>query len=170
MLPVVYYLLLLLFLAIGLVLVFVTLPGLWLMTAATAGYALLTHEKYLGWRTLLVLLALCIVGEILEIALTGSAAKKAGGGKAAMAGGVAGGLLGGIFLSFLPLWPISTIAGICVGSFAGATVAELVTGGETGHSFKVGWGAAKGRFLGILTKSILGVFMFIGILWKALPI
>jgi uncharacterized protein YqgC (DUF456 family) len=168
--PWTYYLFLVLFCGIGLILVFVTLPGLWLMTAAAACYAVFTHGKWIGLDTLIVLLCLSILGEILEIFLTGAAAKQAGGGKAAMAGGVIGGLVGGIFLSLIPIPVLSTMVGICVGSFAGATVFELAIGGEAGHSLKVGWGAAKGRFLGILTKSILGVFMFLGILWKAMPI
>jgi uncharacterized protein len=165
----VYFVLLIIFLGAGMVLAVFTLPGLWLMTAAAAGYALITHEKYLGWHTLVVLLVLALLAEILEFALTGAAAKKAGGGFRAAAGGIIGAIIGGIFLSFIPIPIVGTVLGICLGSFLGAAGVELLAGRETAGSLKIGWGAAKGRFMGIVTKVTIGVVMGVIILWRAFP-
>jgi uncharacterized protein len=166
-----YYILLLVMVLAGLALVIFTLPGLWLITAAAAGYAILTrHRDLMGPGTLIALFVIALVAELLEIALTGAAAKKAGGGRGAMIGGVVGGLAGGIFLTFLiPIPILGTIFGICLGSFVGAGGFELVAGGEASHSLKVGVGAAKGRFMGIVSKLAFGVVMAGVVVWMGFP-
>jgi uncharacterized protein len=163
-----YYILLILVLFAGLTLVFVTLPGLWIMTAATAIYSLAPHEHRLGHKTLLALVLLSLVGEILEFTAGGAAARKAGGGRRAAVGALLGGIAGGIVGSFLlPL--VLTIVGICIGSFVGAAAFELAGGGEAVQSLQVGWGAAKGRFVGVFLKLGIGIIMAILILIMAFP-
>jgi uncharacterized protein len=169
MLPWLYYVLLIIFLLGGLVLVAFTLPGLWLMTAASAGYAALTHFKYVGLYTLITLLALSLIAEIIDFCWGGVAAKQAGGGKPSVIGGLVGGILGGIFLTLIPIPVISTIVGICLGSFLGAALLEMLYGRQTYHSIQIGIGAAKGKFLGIVTKFIFGGVMFLMILFIAAP-
>ena len=68
-----YYILLLLLTVAGLFLVLLTLPGLWLITAAAGVYALLTHGIHLGFKSLLTLLILSLIGEVLEISAESSA-------------------------------------------------------------------------------------------------
>jgi uncharacterized protein YqgC (DUF456 family) len=163
-----YYILLILVLFAGLALVFVTLPGLWIMTAAAAIYTFAPHEHRLGHKTLLTLVLLSVIGEILEFTAGGAAARKAGGGRRAAIGALVGGIAGGIVGSFLlPL--VLTIVGICIGSFVGAAAFELLGGGEAIHSLGVGWGAAKGRLVGVFLKLGIGIIMAILILITAFP-
>ena len=75
-----YYILLLLIAIGGLVLAAFTLPGLWVMTGASAIYALITHERHLGAKSLITLFLLSFIAEVLELTLGGAAAKRAGGG------------------------------------------------------------------------------------------
>jgi len=161
--------LLLLVAAAGLFMVMLTLPGLWLMAAASAGYCLLTHRHYLGGRTLIALLILALLSEAAEIGIGGAAARKAGGGRRGMIGGILGGIAGGLLGSFIfPL--VLTVVGVCLGSFVGAAAFELLGGEAADHSLRVGLGAAKGRFLGVIGKLCIGLVMFVVIAWKALPI
>lgn len=164
-----YYLLLVVLLFSGLFINIIGLPGLWLMLAATAGYAWITDGVYVGWHGLIVLLVLTLAAEVVEFIAGGAGAKKAGASKRAMAGAIIGGLLGGIFLSFIPVPVLSTIVGVCLGSFIGAAAVELLIGREVGHSMRVGVGAAKGRFLGILSKLAFGLVILIASLWTAFP-
>jgi uncharacterized protein len=166
--PWLYYILLLLISITSLGLVAVTLPGLWVMTAAAAGFALLTHEHSLGHKSLFALFALAFIGEILEFTAGGAAARKAGGSRRAAIGALLGGIAGGIIGSFV-LTPILAIVGICIGSFVGAASFEFLGGGETVQSLQVGVGAAKGRFIGVLLKLAIGLAMFLLILITALP-
>jgi hypothetical protein len=165
-----YYILLLAVSLCGLFLVLVIMPGLWLMTAAAAIFGALTHWRFIGVHTIIVLLAASVIAEVLEIGLGGAAAKRAGGGKRAMVGGLVGGVLGGIFLSFIPIPIISTIVGICLGSFLGAMLVELGGGEAASHSLRVGVGAAKGRFVGLVAKLGFGAVMFLVIAFKGFPI
>jgi uncharacterized protein len=167
MLPWLYYFILLLFLLAGLALLVFTLPGLWLMTAATAGYAALTHFKYVGAYTLIALFVMSLIAEILDFAWGGAAAKRAGGGRPAVIGSLAGGIVGGIALSVFPI--IGTIVGMCLGSFLGATVLEMIYGKETVHSLQIGLEAAKGKLYGIVAKFVFGGIMFILIVIMAAP-
>lgn len=167
---VVYYILLFLLLLTGLAITVMTLPGLWLMLAAAGAYAWLTGGAFLGWKTLATLLVLAGLGEVVELAFAGGGAKKAGAGRRGTWGALIGGLLGGIFLSFIPIPVISTLVGVCIGTFLGAMVGELSGGREFGHSAIVGVGAAKGRLMGTLAKTALGGLMMGLTLWVALPV
>jgi uncharacterized protein YqgC (DUF456 family) len=73
---------------------------------------------------------------------------------------VVGGFLGAIFFTF-PLGPIGTIFGICLGTFIGAVVVEWLIERRAGHALRVGYGAAKGRLFGIVTKLLFGIVIFL---------
>jgi uncharacterized protein YqgC (DUF456 family) len=162
------YLLLVLVAAAGWLMVVVSLPGLFLMAAVAATYAILSSGRYLGVGTLFVLVTLAIGAEILEILLTGMAARRAGAGRGAMMAGVIGGIVGGILLSFfIPI--VGTILGICLGCFAGAAGVELMSGNDPNRAMEVGWGATKGRLQGMVAKLVVGGLMMMVIIWKGWP-
>ncbi|MGA3066982.1 MAG: DUF456 domain-containing protein [Tepidisphaeraceae bacterium] len=169
MLPWLCYVILFFLFIAGMVLAVFTLPGLWLMTASAAGYAVLTHYKFIGPQTLLAMLVASIIAEIIDVAWGGVAAKKAGGGYPSIAGGLIGGIIGGIFLTFIPIPVVSTIVGICLGAFFGAALMEMLFGRKTIDSLQIGLGAAKGKFLGIVAKLVFGGVMFVTVLWIAAP-
>ena len=153
-----YYVALMALLLTGLFVNLLGLPGLWLMVASVAGYAVVTGwNRYVGWASLLVLLVLAILAEIVEFAAGSAGAKKAGGSKRGMIGAIVGGLLGGFFLTFIPIPIVSTIVGVCLGTFLGAWGVELLVGKEMDQSVQIGWGAAKGRLVGTLLKTMFGV-------------
>jgi uncharacterized protein YqgC (DUF456 family) len=145
----------------GLALTIMTLPGLWLMVASAAGYALLTHFQFIGWKTLAVLLVWAGIAEVVELTSSGTGAKKAGGGKRGLWGALIGGIIGGIWLSFIPIPVISTLAGVCLGTFLGAMIGELSAGRRVHHSAWIGLGAAKGRLVGTFVKLGFGVVMLL---------
>lgn len=164
-----YYFILLGVIVAGLCIQVLALPGLWLMVAATLGYAWLTHFAYLGWGAWGVVLGLVLCAEATEFLAGSAGAKKAGGSKRAMLGAVVGGVLGGILLS-IPVPVVGTIVGVCVGAFAGAAGVELLIHGEAEKSTRVGFGAAKGALVGILTKLTFGVVILLIVAWRALPV
>jgi uncharacterized protein YqgC (DUF456 family) len=168
--PVVYYILLFLLLLTGMAITVMTLPGLWLMLASTAIYAWLTDWQYIGWKTLLTLLILAGLGEVVELAFSAGGARQSGAGRRGTWGALIGGLLGGLFLSFIPIPVISTLVGVCLGTFLGALIGELSGGREFSHSAIVGVGAAKGRLMGTLAKVAIGGIMLAITLWIALPL
>jgi hypothetical protein len=164
-----YYILLFLVAAAGLFMVTVTLPGLWLMAAAAAGYFLLSHHQYLGVKTLIALLVMAVMGEVAEIGMGGAASRAAGGGRRAALGGIIGGIVGGL-LGTLVLPVVLSVVGVCFGCFVGAALFELLGGASADHSLRIGLGAAKGRLMGIVVKLVIGLAMLLLIAWTALPI
>jgi uncharacterized protein YqgC (DUF456 family) len=165
----VYYLLLLAMLVVGLGIVVMNLPGLWLMAAAAGLYSLLTPEHYLFPWGIVTILVLCLVGEVLEFFGKAGGAKQAGGSGRAMLLATIGGVVGGIVLT-IPVPIIGTIAGGCFGAFVGALAGQMTVAGDVEHSTRVGWGAAKGTLVGILLKLFIGVVIVLLTAWLALPI
>src|SRR5688572_16978848 len=165
----VYYSLLLAMQLCGLGVQLFGLPGLWLMAAAAGLYALVTPQHYLWPWGMTIILGLCVVGELLEFVAGAGGAKKAGGSKRSMLFGTVGGIAGGLILS-IPVPIIGTIAGVCIGAFAGATVAQLTVARDAAHSTRVGFGAAKGTLIGIVLKLCVGVVILIITAWRALPL
>lgn len=155
---------------VGLFLNILGLPGLWLLVTAAAGFAWVTGwDVYVGWPSIVTLIVLGLVAELLEF-LAGAAGSKAAGGRTrGMIGAVVGALIGGIAFSFVPVPVIATIVGACLGAFVGAAGMEL-TDKDFRHAMKVGYGAAKGRLLGIVVKTAVGVVMLLVVMIAALPI
>ena len=166
----VYYLLLLVMMVCGLFLNILGLPGLWLMVAAHGAYALTTGwNVYVGWASLATLVVLALFAEAVEFFAGAAGSKAAGGRTRGMIGAVVGAFLGAIFLSVVPIPIVAQVVGACLGAFIGAAVMEF-TDKDWRHSFRVGVGAAKGRFWGIVSKSAFGVLMFLVAAVAAFPI
>ena len=164
-----YYALLLALLVVGLGLTIMNLPGLWLMAAAAGLYALITEEHYLWPWGMVIIVVLCLIGELLEFLGKAAGAKTAGGSKRAMILSIVGGIVGGITFS-LPVPILGTIVGVCIGAFAGAMLGQLTVKQDVAHSTLVGWGAAKGTLIGILLKLVVGIVIFLFTAWRALPL
>ena len=165
----VYFVVLLALVLAGLFIAILGLPGLWLMVASAAGYAWITAGHYVGKWTLITIFALALVSEFVELLASSAGAKKAGGSRRAMLGAIIGALLGGVFLSFIPIPVISTIVGVCLGAFIGAATAEFTGHGDVGLSMRVGAGAAQGRFIGIVAKLGFGIAIALSTLIAGFP-
>ncbi len=154
----------------GLSLTVLGLPGLWLMVAALSGYAWITGlNHYVGWTTLIIIFVLALVAEVLEFYVGSAGAKRAGASRRGMIGALVGALIGG-FLFTIPVPMLGTIFGVCIGAFVGAALVEMGIVGDASHAGRVGWGAAKGHFFGILLKLVFGLAMLLVTIVAALPI
>jgi uncharacterized protein len=165
-----WYILMLIVSIFGLLINILGLPGLWVLVASVAGYAWLTGwNHFVGWPTMISLIVLGLIAETLEFMAGAAGSKAAGGRMRGMIGAVVGAMIGGIFLSILPIPVVSTIFGACLGAFFGAAIMEL-TDKDFRHSLRVGVGAAKGRLMGIVIKSGIGIIMLVVVIIFALPI
>jgi len=75
---------------VGLALVALGLPGLWVMVAAVMAYGWLTDFERIGLATILVVVALAVVGEVIEAWLGFGLARRYGGSKRAGWGALLG--------------------------------------------------------------------------------
>jgi uncharacterized protein YqgC (DUF456 family) len=166
----VYYFLILIISIVGLFLNLLGLPGLWLIVGSLGVYGLITGwDVYVGWPSLIALVVLGLLAEVLEFLAGAAGSKAAGGRKRGMIGAVVGALVGGIAFSFVPIPVVATIVGAVLGAFVGAALMEL-TDRDFRHAMRVGYGAAKGRLIGIVVKTAIGVVMLLVLMFAAIPI
>ncbi|MBA2564417.1 MAG: DUF456 domain-containing protein [Gemmatimonadetes bacterium] len=136
-------LLLLLACAIGLFLIPVGLPGLWIVAGAPVLHRLLVpaSELSLGWIGLG--LGLALLAEVAEALLGVLTARRFGATRWGMWGAFLGSIAGAIALS--PLFPV---VGTLVGAFAGAFAGAFLLEWKKSRTFRAGWRAGLGAFVG----------------------
>jgi uncharacterized protein YqgC (DUF456 family) len=144
----------------GLGLVVFGLPGLWLTAIAALLIAWLGGEA-LSWVAVIGAFALVGLGELAEFGASAGTTGRAGGSKRAMTVAVVGGLIGAVLGTAIPIPLLGTLLGACAGAGLGALTMELHAGKQIQPSLQVGTGAAVGRFLGTVSKLVLGVAMIV---------
>jgi uncharacterized protein len=166
-----YFVLLMVALIVGWLVNILGLPGLWVMVLAHLAYGwMTTWETHVGLSSVIVLFLMATIAELVEFAAGAAGSAQAGGTKRGMLGAIVGGLVGGIVGSILiPIPIVGTIIGAVGGSFCGAAVVERMINNDTQKALRVGIGAAKGRFAGIIIKSTIGAMMIVISLAAACP-
>src|SRR6267154_780070 len=81
---------------VGLALVALGLPGLWLIVAAVAAFGAVTGFKGISLATIGIVVVLAVVGEVFEAWLGFGLARRYGGSKRAGWGALLGGLVGAV--------------------------------------------------------------------------
>jgi uncharacterized protein YqgC (DUF456 family) len=164
----VFALLLILVLAGCWLLTMLGLPGNWLIVAATAIYAWLMPagtSAAIGWRTVVAMLILAVLGEVIELVASAVGVSKTGGSRRSAVMALAGSLVGSVvgIVVGVPI-PVlgSVIAAVlfaAIGAMAGAVLGELSIGQSASTGWRVGKAAFWGRLAGTLGKMLLGAIM-----------
>jgi hypothetical protein len=140
---------------LGLVLVPLGLPGLWVMVAGVLGYGWLTGFRSVGVGTIALILALAMAGEVIEAWVGFRATRRYGGSRRAGWGALLGGIIGAIVGVPVPI--VGSVVGAFAGSFAGAVLFEMSATRQVGTAVNAGWGAVVGRALAAAFKIALGL-------------
>ncbi|MHC4556381.1 MAG: DUF456 family protein [Planctomycetota bacterium] len=148
--------------AVWLVLVIFSLPGNWLIVISTCLFAWWRWEDgVFSIYTLIVIVALAVLGELVELSAGMIGAKKSGaswpGSIAALFGAVTGAVLG-TFLIPIPFF--GTLLGACIGAGLGVWGLEFSRGKKMEHSVRYAVGAGLGEFFGITSKLVLGIVIW----------
>jgi uncharacterized protein YqgC (DUF456 family) len=142
--------LLALVLIIGVCMIPVGLPGLWLIVAAAPVYDWLTGTHQIGITTVVGVALLAVTAEVLDLALSARAARKSGGSQRAAWAAAIGGLLGALI--GVPIPVEGSVVGALMGVFLGALVAEFTRGTGAVGSVRVATGAVIGRVVASVAK------------------
>lgn len=150
---------------VWLALVVMGLPGTWLMAATTALVAWWRWDgdsPMIGTFALVVIIALAVVGEVVEFAAGAAGAKKAGATRRGSIGALVGAIFGGIVGQvMIPLPVVGALIGACVGAGVGAWGMELSSGRRFEEAYRVGIGAGVGRFHGTVAKLAVAAAMWV---------
>ena len=139
----------------GLVLVPLGLPGLWVMVAGVLGYGALTGFRTIGIATLAIVLALALLGELVEWWVGFGLTERYGGSRRSGWGALVGGIVGAMVGVPVPI--VGSVIGAFLGAFAGAAVLEYSVTRTPTVAVRAGWGAVLGRAAGAAAKIALGV-------------
>lgn len=135
--------------------------GNWIILGTIVVLWMLTGFAHFGWIGLGILVALAIVGEVLEAVAAGYGAARFGGDKGTIFAAVVGCIVGAILGSPMFLI-IGTIAGACAGAFLGAALYEYLQREKRVHEAAwTGFGAALGKVAGMFAKVVVGFAMLL---------
>ncbi len=152
----------------GWIMTLLGLPGNWFMLLGIAVVALLVPETWridIGWWTVGALMALAVVGEILESLTVAWGTSRAGGSRRAallaLCGSIGGGIVGAVV--GLPIPVIGSVVAVLLGASFGATAGAMVGESWKGRTAEQGWEVGKaafwGRLFGTLGKIVTASVM-----------
>ncbi len=149
--------------AFWLLLVVFGLPGNWLIVISSCLFAWWRAEDgVFSIYTLVVITALAVLAELVEFFGGMGGAKKAGAGWRGALGALLGAVTGAVLGTFIiPVPFFGTVLGACGGAGIGALVLVLSAGKHMKESVRFGVGAGLGEFLGITSKFVIGIFIWL---------
>jgi len=143
-------------------LIWFNLPGSFLMLLFISIWAWIGEFALISLTELGIILALLILLEVMEFALSGLAARYTGAEKRSAFLAIVGGLLGTIILGSL-FFIAGALIGLFLGSYLGAYWGEKQAGKTAVEARKAALGALMGSVAGKLLKSsvtiVIGVWM-----------
>lgn len=157
---------LLLWFLVGLALVPLGLPGLWVMVLAVIAYGWFTDFRTIGGITIALVVALASVAELLEAWLGFRFARRYGGSRRAGWGALLGGLVGAVV--GIPVPVVGSVIGAFLGAFLGSALFEATRTRTMGGAVSAGWGAVLGRAAAAAMKIALGLMIAVVTLVAAL--
>ncbi len=144
---------------VGLALIPVGLPGLWVIILAILGFGWLTDFRTLGVGSIVTILGLGLLGEAVEAYVGFRFAQRYGGSRRAGWGALVGGLIGAIV--GVPVPVIGSVVGGFLGAFLGAALFEYSAARQSEGAVRAGWGAVLGRALAAGVKMGVGIVILV---------
>ena len=135
---------------IGLAMIPLGLPGLWVMVGGILAYGWLTGFRSVGAIMIAIILGIAFLAEIIDNWLGFHFAKRYGGSTRSGWGALLGGLVGAVI--GVPIALIGSVIGAFVGSFIGAALFEL------SYSRHAGVAAAALKIALGIVLAVIGIF------------
>ncbi len=165
-----YFLHILLYLAIvaGIALVFLGLPGTWLMVIATLGYAGFADFGEGGEdKTVLGLLIFAaVIAELFALLVGMLGAKVVSVSTGAIVSSIVGGILGALI--GVPVFLIGPLLGLLLGAFLGAFAYEVLKTSDVPTALKTAGAVFLSRIVAIFFKATIACGMGTYLVWKTL--
>lgn len=145
---------------VGVLLIPVGLPGLWLVVAVTLALAV---AGQVGWTLGLTAVGVAVAAEAAELLVVSRLGRAYGGSRRAFWGAVGGGMLG-LFVG-MPVPVLGPVVTAFVGTFLGAGAVTLVETRSVSRSARVGWGVVLARTaaVGLKVAVAVGVIAMVGL-------
>ena len=148
--------------------VFLGVPGGWIALGAIAIYDIVTGFSTVGWRWLIVMALILLVGEIIESLLGVVYVARKGASRWGILGAFLGGIAGAIGGTFVLPFIGSIIFGL-MGAFLFAVLFEYVRYKSIDRALQTGFFAFTGKLLAMFVKiglSLCNFGIFIYFSWR----
>lgn len=145
-------------LVIGLVLIPLGLPGLWLMVAVVLG---LSTAGHLSWTFGLLVAGAALAAEVAEFLVLRAFGKAYGGSRMAFFGAIAGGTIG-MFVG-VPVPVVGPIVTAFLGTFLGAGLVTYWQTRSIERSARVGWGVLLARTVAVGLKVATALLVLVAV-------
>ena len=148
--------------------IFLGIPGGWIALGAIAVYDIATKFNAVGWRWLLIMLVVLLIGELIESLLGTIYVARKGASRWGVLGTFVGGIAGAVVGSFvLPF--IGTIIFGLVGAFVLAVLFEYLRYRSRERALRTGFFAFVGKLTAMFVKVVLslgnlGIFIYMS--WR----
>lgn len=130
------------------------LPGSWFLVADALLLRWFAGPDWISTSTVIVLAAMALLGEGMELWTAAAGAKTGTRIKGAVAASILGALAGG-FLGAPVLFGLGAIPGMAAGAWLAVFVAAIINGYEADRAFEAAFGALVGRLKGTAAKLII---------------
>ena len=150
------------------ILIFAGIPGGWIGLGIIFIYDLILKFTVVGWQWWIVLVALMVVGEIVEAFLGTVVVLKKGASKWGAVGAFAGGIIGAILgTSILPV--IGSVIFGLLGAFSGAVLAEYIQYEKLDDALKTGFWAFMGKLWAYAAKYAIAMAVLVIFIVRSWP-
>jgi uncharacterized protein YqgC (DUF456 family) len=144
--------------------IFLGIPGGWIALGAIVIYDIATGFSTVGWRWLIVMVVILLVGEVIESLLGVVYVARKGASRWGILGAFVGGIAGAIAGTFVLPFIGSIIFGL-VGAFLLAVLFEYLRYKSMDRALQTGFFAFTGKLLAmfiklVLSLSNLGIFIY----------
>ena len=136
------------------------LPGNFIILADSLLFGWYDGFREVSLKILIILLALALLGELIEFIVGILGAKKYKSSNKAIVGSIVFGIIGGI-LGIPFFLGIGAVIGAFIGAFVGAFLVEFFLEKKVDKAMKSGWGAFVGRLAGTFFKGAIGIAMIV---------
>ncbi|MBU0679103.1 MAG: DUF456 domain-containing protein [Verrucomicrobia bacterium] len=152
----------------GIVLSCLSISGTWLVAVGALLGLFIVHDGSPGPWTVVVFLLISVLVEVVEALASAWGVKRQGGSNLAGFAALAGGLVGMIVGTPVPV--IGSLIGMLIGSFLCAYLVERHWLKKKEHAVKVAWGAVVARLLTVLVKVVatMGMTVYLALVLYAI--
>jgi len=142
-----------------------SVPGNWLILVLAVLAGAVEGFQKINLFIILALLALALLGELLEYLVGYAGARAKGASRWASLAAIISGIAGAFLLAgWIPI--VGALIGAFAGAFLGAFLAEFISRGKPGQAYKAGVAAMFGRLGAILSKLAMGAAMIAVVIYR----
>lgn len=141
------------------------LPGPLLIWLGTLAWAWGDHFTRINWPTLIGLGVLALAAWGADLFLTTALSRRAGASWRSIGGAILGGIVGGAFLSQIPI--LGTLAGALIGSVLGMWLIEYLIKRDGRTATAVVYAYMAGSLLNMVIEVVVSLVMVLIFVWRA---